>query len=1244
MGRNWTEEQCQVIAHNDGDLLVAAAAGSGKTAVLVERIVTMLTDEAHPIDIDRMLVVTFTRAAAAEMKERIGNRISELLQEHPENELLQRQQRLLHNAPITTIDSFCLQVVKEFFHRIDLTPGFGIGDDAEMKLLQSDVLTEVLEEAYATAEEPFLRFVECYAPGKTDSGLEEFVTRLFNFSESYEWPEQWLQMQAESFAYEDEAAFKNSELMQAVLQEAKIQIALAQADISQAMQLVTNYNLAGYQAAVQDDYNLLNRLMQAKDYDTMSRLLQQHEFQRLKNCDKSVDQAAKEEAKELRGRCKDTISALIKQYFFQSPQEMFEDMKACAAHMKELVRLTLVFRKKYSEAKKDKNLLDFSDLGHYALQILLTEQNGEWVPSETAEILRRRYDRIMVDEYQDSNRIQETLLWAISRLHERNAEYPEGRPNIFTVGDVKQSIYRFRQARPELFMEKYEKYGQGNPAYQKIVLKKNFRSRPNVLDAVNSVFEWCMHKEFGGIEYDQDAALHAGLPYGAGMGQASPYDPELILTAGRSEDAEKAEVEAKACADRILQLVSDSQGLLITENGQQRRAEFRDIAILLRSAKGWAEVFVNVLKDNGIPARATVATGFFEAGEVVTVLNYLRILDNPQQDIPLAQVLLSPVFAFTNDELAKLKRFSGRLINCLYYFDKPDNEQAEKQESSEEQESQEKQESREEQKDEAAQADECLINKVQRFLELYRYFRKRKRYLDVAELIREIYQKTGLYHLMAALPAGEQRIANLEYLLHQARNYASSSYHGLFQFVRYVEKLKDNEVDFGEAATADAGNAVKIMTIHKSKGLEFPIVLLPGCAKQFNPMDARTRIVLHADYGMGPECIDSNKRTRIASLKKQYITQLLVKETVAEELRMLYVAMTRAREKLILVGGVKDADDFLKSCAASSNRMDYRKLQKANCYLDFIKGIVLRKFSGMEWKSLPDDNPITLPVAVNGQNVVWHFVPAKLGTVSVQTVVGQLEDAEKKKQILKLIQEKEEKTEPDEYRELQKTMQYCYPYQQATVQPLKTSVSELKRRMLQAEQEEESEVPIWLKRKMQRAAKGKETGISAAELGTLYHKLLELLPVGSVRTEAELLDYYNTLEKEGRMSAEELSYMEKDRIMRFLQSELAERMRRAEANGRLKREQPFVLGVETKDGSGDYELVQGIIDLYFEEEDGSVVLVDYKTDRVESATELSERYRIQLQYYAQAIRQITGKAVKEIFIYSLHLSETILLE
>ncbi len=1220
MGNNWTEEQKQVIRHSEGDLLVAAAAGSGKTAVLVERIVTMLQDREHPVDIDRMLVVTFTRAAAAEMRERIGNRIAALLAEQPENEQLQRQQLLLHHARITTIDSFCMQVVREFFHTINIDPGFRIGDEAEMKLLQSDVLKALLEENYAAAGEAFLGLVECYAPGKTDAALEEYIMKLYLFSESYEWPEQWLKEQAEKFVYENEEAFLQGSLTQAVMKEVNRRTALALADIRQAEEVVCDAALEGYRAAIQHDCRFLESLVTRTDYASYSEAVRAYKFGPIGRCTKDVDPEAREFAKGLRDRCKNTITELVKQYFYQDSHTVYEDMNACAPHMKELVRLTLAFRKKYSETKQDKNLLDFSDLGHYALQILLTEQNGRYVPSEAAAILRGRFDRIMVDEYQDSNQIQETLLWAISRLHDVSADYPEGRPNIFTVGDVKQSIYRFRQARPELFMKKYEEYGQGNEDYQKIVLKKNFRSRPTVLDAVNSVFEWCMHREFGGIEYDTDAALHVGLPYEECDGTAGPYDPELILLHhAEDEDEESVEkmvAEATACAERIRRLTGAEEGLTIWKNGQKKRVEPGDIAILLRSAKGWAETFVKVLKDRNIPARASVSTGFFEAGEVVTVLNYLRILDNPKQDIPLAQILLSPVCGFTNNELAAMKNGSGSLFEMADRFVSQPEAGTDSR-------------------------DGIVKEKVRSFLEQYRYFRQRMKYLSVSELIQEIYRKTELYTLMSALPAGEQRAANLEYLLRQAQKFEATSYHGLFQFVRYVEKLKDNEVDFGEASAVDGGNAVTIMTIHKSKGLEFPVVLLPGCGKKFNQTDANTRIVLHADYGLGPECIDSERRTRITTLKRQYIRQVLKEETIAEELRMLYVAMTRAREKLILIGSVADGAKFLESCAADTERMDDRSLASAGSYLDVVKGSVLRSLAERDFAGLSEDTPVILPVRTTDKQVVWHFVPVRAGAVSAEEAIDLLEEEERKNQLLEAVQGLATAEKTEKYHELQACFSYQYPFEQATKRPLKTSVSELKRRKLQEENgETDADIPAWVKSGMVKQAKMPESlqEISAAEKGTLYHKILELMPfAGMVTTEALVL-YREQLLQTGRMTAEELACVDTKKLWGFLQSSLGERIRKADADGRLKREQPFVLGIEAEEG--DYELIQGIIDLYFEETDG-IVLVDYKTDRIEAAEELAERYRIQLQYYAQALRQITGKTVKEIYIYSLHLSQTI---
>lgn len=1218
MGNNWTNEQRQVVGHSEGNLLVAAAAGSGKTAVLVERIVTMLQDREHPVDIDRMLIVTFTRAAAAEMRERIGNRIAILMEEQPDNEHLHRQQMLLHHAQITTIDSFCMQVVREFFSTIPIDPGFRIGDEAEMKLLQSDVLKALLEENYAEAKEAFLHLVESYAPGKTDAALEEYIMKLYLFSESYEWPEQWLWEQAENFVYESEEAFESSSLINAVMQEVGKRTILALEDIREALELVNDAGLEGYRATVQLDLRFVEQLAGQNTYASYSEMVRAYKFAPIGRCAKDVDAEARERAKALRDRCKDTISELVKLYFFQSFHAMYEDMSACAPHMKELVRLTVAFRKKYSETKQDKNLLDFSDLGHYALQILLTEQDGIFVPSEAAGILRSRYDRIMVDEYQDSNQIQETLLWAVSRLHDVNADYPDGRPNIFMVGDVKQSIYRFRQARPELFMKKYDEYGQENSPYQKIVLKQNFRSRPAVLDAVNSVFEWCMQREFGGIEYDADAALHAGLPYEKCDETENPYDPELLLVyhtdENEEESVEKVVAEAEICAERIRSLTGEN-GLLITENGQMRRVKPGDVAILLRSAKGWAETFVAVLKDMGIAARATVSTGFFEAGEVATVLNYLRILDNPKQDIPFVQILLSPVGGFTNNELAAIKNDSQSLYDMMNGY--AENVTSQEGEAN------------------------ITLKKVRNFLEQYRYFRKRMKYLSVSELIQEIYQKTELYAIMAALPAGKQRIANLEYLLCQAKSFEATSYHGLFQFVRYVEKLKDNEVDFGEASTVDTEDAVRIMTIHKSKGLEFPIVLVPGCGKKFNQMDANTRIVLHADHGMGPECIDSTTRTKITTLKKQYIRQALKEETIAEELRMLYVAMTRAREKLILVGSTGNAESFLESCAAGTERMDYRKLSSANSYLDFMKGRILSSLAEREFASLSADNPICLKVKTTGNPVVWHFAPVKAGSVSVEEAIDRLEEKQRREELLAFIGGLGMQEQTEWYQKLKECAWYRYPFEKATQSPLKTSVSELKRRKMLEDgaEAQEAAIPAWVKQEK------KETpqGIGAAERGTLYHKALELLPFAEIKAPEGILQYMERLVSEGKLTQEEADCIEQEKIWRFLESDLGRRIRKADAEGKLKKEQPFVLGMETADGSGDCELVQGIIDLYFEEEDG-VVLVDYKTDHVESSDELAERYRIQLQYYASAIRQITGKAVKEILIYSLHLSEQIWME
>ncbi len=1226
MGRNWTNEQQKVIDLRNCSLLVSAAAGSGKTAVLVERILSLITEGAHPLDIDRLLVVTFTKAAAAEMRERIGEQLTLRIEENPENELLQRQQALLRTATITTIDSFCMQVVREYFHVIHLDPGFRIGDETEMELLRSDVMSELLEELYEEGNEEFLRFAETYADGKTDARLEEYVLGLWRFSESYPWPEEWLKEQDEKFRYDTIDDFLQSDIIHEIEKDTVNVLNAAEQKAHKAQELCfAPEGPLAYSKTISSDIEALEQLRGLEGYERYANALKEFSLVRLSGKpDQSTNERIKDRVRALREEYKKSIKNLTDYYYFQPQEDMLADLKLVRKPMQVLVSIALRFIEKYHEAKEEKNLLDFGDLEHYALAILLEESDGKRIPSRAAADLREKYAQIMIDEYQDSNLVQETLLNAIARGNDQTEP-----PNVFMVGDVKQSIYRFRLARPELFMEKYEQYNPNEGRCQKIDLHMNFRSRIEVLDAVNTVFEWCMHRDFGRIEYDRNAALFAGPVYQNVQGIDSPYLPELILVGNEDEEDGTGEhdskrAEAYACVNRIRQLTDQKNGLLITENGKERRAGYGDIVILLRSMKGMAEVVVTVLTEAGIPVRSDTQSGFFEAGEVKTILNYLKILDNPRQDIPLTAVLLSPMVGMTNDELAKIREF-----DCSIY------ETLRKHTESE------------------------YGGKLKRFIKEYDELRERERYLGTTDLLRTIYQKTGFYELMSAFPAGERRTANLDFLLQQAAMYENTSYHGLFHFIRYIERILEHGIDYGEAVPDTGNQSVRVMSIHRSKGLEFPIVLLPALGKRFNHSDSAVPLVLHPDFGMGPDSIDGELRTKIATLPKQLIKNSLKHEDIAEELRVLYVAMTRAREKIILVGSSKDPVKLMNSCMDGEARMDYLQLGKAGAYLDLIVGAVLHDVSVATEPEMNKEFTVCLPSITTGNDVLWKVLPVSAYTPTPEEAEQNSREAEEKEQLFSLIYRAETKKDSNaawqgeempEYQGLRDCIEFQYPYARSVRRPMKFSVSELKHRAMEAAEQQEPEEGIPMFRSEQAERNKEKDKNVGSERGTLYHEVLERLPINEIRTEQETEEFFELLVKTGKIKEEEKKLLSAAKISSFLNSSLAERMRTAEQKCLLHREQPFVLGLpesvidfdtgelcctekQPKDGE-ELILIQGIIDLYFEE-DGELILADYKTDRANGA-ELSRRYSEQLRYYAKALEQITGKKVKEKLIYAFH--------
>ena len=926
MGMKWTEEQQKVITLRDRNILVSAAAGSGKTAVLVQRILSKIMDPEKPVDIDRLLIMTFTRAAAGEMRERIEKALDQALAADPDNEHLQRQMMLIHTAQITTIDGFCSYVIRNYFHLIGLDPGYRTADEGELKLLQEDVLKELFEDYYAEGDEKFTAFVECYAAGKSDEGLKEHVLDLYNASMSNPWPDEWLDGCVANYQLDPEKGIAGTpwfhylwDIVDSALKEAG---ELAE----NAMEICMEPEGPDlYQDALQSDLLLIRKLQELsvkQDYDEMTRNLQNLSFARLSGKKmEGVSDQLKNLVKDIREDEKGILKDLGSKYFQCTLEELTELTQASAEPLKMLVKLTRDFTERFSLKKREKNVLDFSDMEHFALDILLKKDGDTYTPSQAARELSEKYDEVMLDEYQDSNLVQEILMQNVSG-------WVNDRKNIFMVGDVKQSIYRFRLARPELFMEKYHSYSLTESKEQRIDLHKNFRSRPEVLESVNFIFRQIMGQDLGGIDYDEAAALYPGASFPEGE------DPEFIKTEVLLvekdgvilEDNDEAdapenerELEALAIADRIREMVGHDR-ILDKETGEYRPVQYGDIVILLRSAAGWAETFGEVLGARGIPSYTASRTGYFSTTEVVTLLNYLRVLDNPLQDIPLTGVLRSPIAGCTTEDLAELRIAypEGMIYECVKAFVEEYREHRIMEEEK-----------------------RRLGEKLSHFMDTVNTLRDMAAYTPVHQLILEVLERTGYGSYAKAMPDGAQRSANLNMLVEKAMEYEKTSYRGLFNFVRYIQKLQQYQVDYGEVNLSGAGeSAVQIMTIHKSKGLEFPVVFAAGMGKRFNFRDMNASILIHPELGIGADAILPDKRIIAASLCKQIIRRELLKESLGEELRVLYVALTRAKEKLILCGAVGDLENQIMALSVlRDNKEELISLgmrMRGKCYWDYV--------------------------------------------------------------------------------------------------------------------------------------------------------------------------------------------------------------------------------------------------------------------------------------------------------------------
>ncbi|MCI9003696.1 MAG: helicase-exonuclease AddAB subunit AddA [Lachnospiraceae bacterium] len=1223
MERTWTYEQQQVISLQGRSLLVSAAAGSGKTAVLVERIIQKITNAKHPIDIDRLLIVTFTNAAAAEMRERIGAAIEQAVERQPGSAHLQRQQTLLHNAQITTIHSFCLYVIRNYFHRIDLDPDFRVADEGELKLLKSDVLDRVLEQYYQEARPEFLTLSETIATGKNDAPLKDTVLKLFEFAMSYPWVEEWLEGCREPYQISSMEEFASLDLAKGLLAYLKAitgqwarQMRLCQAVSMEEDGPQMYAELLGREASQ------MEAAADSQSYQEFYQNIQSISFGRLPAARKYAgDPLKKEQVQKLRNEVKASVKKATEQFFFQDPGQMVADMQKIRPVADMLVEVTRSFLHAFSAKKQEKNMLDFNDLEHFALKALVDEETRQ--PTRTAEELRRGYEEIMIDEYQDSNYVQEAILKAVSRES-------EGVCNIFMVGDVKQSIYRFRMARPELFMEKYCTYTQKESSRQRIDLHKNFRSRPQVLDFVNAMFYRMMKADIGNVTYDSQAALYPGACFPEG--EPGMFAPRFLVVEpdGESRDKKAPELEAQAVGMEIQRLMESQQvtaqmpGTDAGGNpqpGSLRPIRYSDIVILLRSLTGWSEAFVQVLGEMGIPARAATGTGYFSAIEVQTALNLLRLLDNPRQDIPMAAVLSSPIVGLDGEGLARIRtafpkeKFYQAAVS--YAEGKAFPEKGMQQ---------------------VASLSQPLQEKLAQFLQLLGKYRQKASYTPIHELLSQILEETGYQDYVYALPGGEVKRANLEMLVEKAIAYEGTSYRGLFHFIRYMEQLQKYDVDFALAEGEGAEDVVRIMSIHKSKGLEFPIVFVSGLGKMFNTQDIRERVVLHPRLGIGMDCVDISRRLRTPGLTRQLLARQTAMENTGEELRVLYVALTRAKEKLILTGVLKKAGEKLPSIqavTAEDGFLSFLSRLNSNTFLQFL-------LLANSCASQPC--PVTLLRQADLEKTARH---------------DTIEEGLSRLQLLASLQQ----PEPEWKERIAGQLSYVYPYEEEVSMKTKVSVSELKHRAMERLLEEGElplvslyDVPIQtLQEELHPAVlpereryipafmEGIQEKNTGAKRGTAIHRILECYDF--TQPPESLPEQLETLKGNGRLDPAQLSHTYLLPLRKLLRSDLGQRLHHAARQHALYREKPFVMAkpaneVLTGCSSKEMLLIQGIIDVFFEEPDG-LVLLDYKTDRVAIPQELIARYKVQLDLYQEALERAWGKKVKEKLIYSFHLGKIV---
>lgn len=1268
MSTSWTKEQRLAINTRGSNLLVSAAAGTGKTAVLVARIISLISNEQHPVDINRLLVVTFTNAAAAEMRSRINEAINNKLSENPHFRHLRRQLNLLNSSSISTIHSFCLNVLRQYFHRVGLDPAVRVVDENEAALLRAAACDELFERRYDERDNTaFTMLVDCYGGTRDDGALQDIVLRLYDFARSTPDPRGWLHFAAAAFCLPPQAGMEDLPWTDILKRFIACELGAVLQVIESAMRLSRR---RGGSAAVletlQNDLEQVKRLEHCCNcrWDELQEAFANLTLAPLSRAGKEIDEELKNQVRTLREKARKRINGLASTFFSRSPAEYLAELSLIAPLINELVQLVLDFEKIYRRAKSSRGLVDFSDLEHYTLQILSSSGAGKDspAPSDVALLFRELFVEVLIDEYQDINAVQEAILMLVSRQG-------EARSNLFMVGDVKQSIYRFRLAEPGLFLAKQKSYlplpipgdrfkennmfsNERVQAGKMISLTRNFRSQKNVIDGVNYIFRQIMTPGVGEIAYDREAELIYGADFPREgkvrlledtvelhllhRGQDKSRGEEAPAEAGEEnseelfEELEIRQVEARFIAGRIREMVEESRQ-------EYPHLAYRDIVVLMRSTIEMAGIFLEEFNRMGVPAYAEAASGYFQATEIKTILSLLTVIDNPRQDIPLAGVLRSALVGASAEELAqiRLRHKDGDFYEAVVTV--------------------------------AKENPGKLQAKLAAFLTQLEHWRTMSRRGRLPDLIWDIYRQTGYYDYVGGLPGGAQRQANLRALHDRSCQYEATTFRGLFRFLKFIERLAQHNRDLGTArALGENENVVRIMSIHKSKGLEFPVVFIAGLGRQFNFQDLNNNVLLHRDLGLGPQLIDTNTRVSYPTLPKLAVKARLKLETLAEELRILYVAMTRAKEKLILVGSVRDlkkAAEKWCSILEIKKQLPDSQLAVAGTFLDWLgaalarhrDGEPLRRAAGYNFESnvLDDDSR-------------WQ-VSLHEGTDTASSFAGRLAP-----DVCHQL-EKVQRLEPvavgrKEANQVEQRLSWSYPFSACSGKPAKMAVTAAKRLFDLLPHEEDPAImvgqtqarsscslrPLFLQTGQ---------GLSAAERGRAMHLVMQHLDFQKSLTKSGIRDQIAALQLKELLTPEQAGSINIKSILSFLRSSLGKRILAAKD---VRREIPFTLALpayevypsleedlstgrsqpvlEPVDGSsfseipaGELVVLQGMIDCLADEGDG-LVIIDFKSDYVkpgdwQELQQLTAFYRGQLNLYARAAAVILNRPVKEKYLY-----------